>query len=74
MTIEPSAFLQNILDHSVLVETPQDIYELRSFLHFLDVPNGVQKSHEGGTSWNEGEAVVVNGLVSEGVPCAPNFC
>lgn len=64
LTSEPSEFLQDILDRSVLVETTQDRYKLCSFLHFLDVPNGAQKSHEGGTSWNEEEAVVVNGLVS----------
>lgn len=69
MTSEPSAFLQNILDRSILVETPQDMYKLRSFLHFLDVPKGAQKSHEGGTSWNEGEAVVVNGLVRRRTMC-----
>ncbi len=59
LTSEPSEFLQNILDRSVLVETAQDRYQLCLFLHFLDVPNGAKKSHEGGTSWNEEEAVVV---------------
>jgi len=74
LTSEPSAFLQNILDRSIHVETLQNMYKLRSFLHFLDVPNGAQESHEGGTSWNEEEAVVVNGLVCEGVPSASNLC
>ncbi|KAL8716846.1 MAG: hypothetical protein Q9225_005861 [Loekoesia sp. 1 TL-2023] len=63
LTSNPSEFLQNLLERPTQFSTLHGTYILRSFLHFLDVPEGQQESFERGSSWNTAEIDVVDGLV-----------
>lgn len=42
---------------------PGEVYELRSFLHFLNVDHGIQVREQSGSSSNQQEADVVDSLV-----------
>ncbi|KAL8833445.1 MAG: hypothetical protein Q9176_007975 [Flavoplaca citrina] len=63
LTSNPSAFRRRLLASPITVNVPQASYELRSFLHFLDVPHGVQELSDGSSSFNQAEVEVVNSLV-----------
>ncbi len=62
-TNNPSPFLQNLLAHPTQVIAGSNYYELRSFLHFIDVEHGKQESEEGASSWNTLEVNAVDALV-----------
>lgn len=63
-TSDPSPELQRLQGVLPLsVHTVKDTYSVSSFMNFLDVPEGVKTTVDGGSSCNEAEAEVVGGLV-----------
>lgn len=64
-TSSPSPYLQRL--QAVLplrFDSSRDTYSVNSFMHFVDVPEGIRSTKEGGgSSWNEMEVEVVSGLV-----------
>ncbi|KAL8670611.1 MAG: hypothetical protein Q9168_004860 [Polycauliona sp. 1 TL-2023] len=57
-----SDFLQLLRGSRLIVEEPERTYELPSFLHFIDVPNGIQ-GHDGTSSYNSAEITAIQSLV-----------
>lgn len=63
-TANPSPFLRSLLEHPTQATTVGGkTYELKSFLHFIDVEHGQQESEEAGSSWNTAEIDVVDAVV-----------
>ncbi|KAL8878384.1 MAG: hypothetical protein Q9198_003794 [Flavoplaca austrocitrina] len=62
-TSEPSILRQELLASPIQVKTPAQAYELRSFLHLVDVPHGIQEYDENSSSFNVPEAEAIETMI-----------